>query len=154
MDDNSPYILLYSANEFWVPNPGAQAVRRHLQAVQAGCSGGCEGVPIPAHRSALPTLWRAAKVLALGGVLGPAKQPCVQTSTQAGELSVPQKPELGFQNAGSMYHCTNIMSWENEMGNETREQVTPETFLASLGGNLREQEGVDLDLAEILGNTF
>jgi len=42
------------------------------------------------------------------------------------------------------------MSWENEMGNETREQVTPETFLASLGGNLREQEGVDLDLAEIL----
>jgi len=30
--------------------------------VQAGCSGRCEGVPIPAHRSALPTLRGAAKV--------------------------------------------------------------------------------------------
>ena len=55
-----------------------------------------------------------------------------------------------FQHAGSMYHCTNKLSWENEMHNEPREQETPEMFLASLGGNLREQEGVDLDLAEIL----
>jgi hypothetical protein len=49
-----------------------------------------------------------------------------------------------------MYHCANILAWENDMGNEPREQETPETFLSSLGGNLREQEGVDFDLADIL----
>jgi hypothetical protein len=59
---------------------------------------------------------------------------------------------MGLQNAGgAMYHCVNILFWENEMGNESLEQETPEAFLASLRGNLREQEGVDLDLADILG---
>ena len=72
VDDNSPFLRLYSANEFWIPNPGAEAVCCHLQTVQKRCPGRCEGVPIPAHRSALPTLRRAAKVLALRGVPGPA----------------------------------------------------------------------------------
>ena len=91
VDDNSPFLRLYSANEFWVPNPGAQTVRCRLQAMPTGCPGRCEGVPIPAHRSVLPTLRRAAKVLTLRGVPGPAKQPCIKTSTQAGELSVPRQ---------------------------------------------------------------
>jgi hypothetical protein len=88
VDDNSPYIRLYSANEFWIPDPGAEAVRCHLQTMPTRCPGRREGVPIPAYRGSLSTLRRAAKVLALRGVPGPAKQPCIETSTQAGELSV------------------------------------------------------------------